>query len=423
MNPSQINVSRWLRARKFDLDATIKKVEEATNSSREPRKKNFYPSPYDALGVEKSIFIKQYPQLYYGARSRSDHPVFISKPGVLNIGAVECITTLHGFMSYHWHAMMHEFTDVLKAASESTNGNFKRYECVCILDLEHLTTAQLSKRSLNLTKLQSEIDSSCFPETLNRMVIVNAPTAFTLTWKIIRAWIDARTVSKVDLIGVNQKKIFKCLNKLMEEDSIPINYGGTGVSVDDTLHANMIEDSNKVNYDKNEGTEVKNLETYLMSARSQAVQEVVLKDGEVMKLSIFTRSVAGCSLTIQNSNGQHLSCKPDGGTCITIQHKSPSGYDGKEDPTRHDLEMLLKEPDTYSISLQSHGSRFSAEFFLLVVTTEVECGPSDELANKSKHIARSPSKTVQNNQEISSRSLGSGMMDNNSSQVAQLNCS
>ena len=83
-------------------------VEEATECRSKAAHHDFYPDPSDALGVEKSIYLAQYPQLYSGV-SKQGCPVFISKPGVLNTTGLENITTLEGILNFHWWAMVRKF--------------------------------------------------------------------------------------------------------------------------------------------------------------------------------------------------------------------------------------------------------------------------------------------------------------------------
>lgn len=118
-------LGRWLRARKFILAETVKMVEEATLVRKAAKGKNFYPDAHDALGVDKSLFFAQYPQLYSGA-TKQGVPVFISKPGILNVDGMECITTLDGILKFHWHVMMHDFANRLRTQKAKNPDGFKK---------------------------------------------------------------------------------------------------------------------------------------------------------------------------------------------------------------------------------------------------------------------------------------------------------
>ena len=223
---SHYALCRWLRARKYDVQDTIKMIEEATSMRGIPKSKNFYPDPKEALGCPQSVYLAQYPQMCVGV-SKQKHPVYISKPGILNVNGLECITSIQGIINYHWFDMYHNFGRVLKSSWRTSDYN--RFECVCIIDLEGLSPSNITKRCLNIVKLQSEIDSLCFPETLNRLVVVNAPSFFTMTWKIIKNWIDARTANKVEIYSTKSKWQPRLL-QIIPSEQLPKDYGGTSTS-------------------------------------------------------------------------------------------------------------------------------------------------------------------------------------------------
>jgi hypothetical protein len=207
-------------------------VEAATEVCDEARQNDFYPDPKAALGCDVSLYEAQYPQLYTGF-AKNKAPLFISKPGVLNVDAVECITTLEGILKFHWYIMVHDFAGRLRA-EKAKYPDFNQFSCVCVLDLANLTTAQLGSRALAIIKEQSSVDSLCFPETMNKMVLVNAPRFFAATWSLIRGWLDPRTASKISVI-TSRKVWEKKLLELVDEDQLPSDYGGTAPDTNQTL--------------------------------------------------------------------------------------------------------------------------------------------------------------------------------------------
>jgi len=235
---------RWLRARKFVYDEVIKMVEQATETRKDAKAKDFYPNPVDALGVDSSLFFALYPQLYTGS-AKSGVPLFISKPGILNVDGMECITTLDGIIKFHWHIMMHDFANRLRAQKAKSPDTFKRFECFCILDLEHLTTSQLSSRALAIIKEQAAIDSICFPETMNKMLIVNAPSFFAATWRLIKGWLDPRTAAKIEVIS-SKSAGEKRLLELVDEQQLPSDYGGKGPDTNSIIMESFDGDASKL---------------------------------------------------------------------------------------------------------------------------------------------------------------------------------
>lgn len=262
-------LTRWLRARKYVFEDVVKMVEEATSVRKDAKEKDFYPDPVDALGVDSSLFFAQYPQLYTGY-SKKGVPVFISKPGILNVDGMECITTLDGIIKFHWHVMMHDFANRLRKQKEADPDKFKRcelryqvvvefigtgltfsvifffrFDCFCILDLNHLTGAQLSNRALAIIKEQSAIDSICFPETMHKMIIVNAPGFFAAFWRIIKGYLDPRTSNKIEVIS-SRAAGEKRLLELIDEDLLPSDYGGKGPDTDKTISEQIPGDAYKL---------------------------------------------------------------------------------------------------------------------------------------------------------------------------------
>jgi CRAL/TRIO domain len=102
------------------------------------------------------------------------------------------------------------------------------------LDLNKLTASQLSRRALAIIKEQSAIDSVCFPETMSKMLIINAPTFFTASWRLIKGWLDPRTSAKIEVIS-SRSAAEKRLRELVDVDQLPSDYGGKGPDTNATL--------------------------------------------------------------------------------------------------------------------------------------------------------------------------------------------
>ncbi len=45
--------------------------------------------------------------------------------GLIDINAIECITSVEGIVNFHWHIMCHDFADRLRKA-KAANPNFSR---------------------------------------------------------------------------------------------------------------------------------------------------------------------------------------------------------------------------------------------------------------------------------------------------------
>ena len=331
---------RWLRARKFVFTDVMTMVEEATKCEAEPKKAEFYPDPHLALGCPAAIYQAQYPQVYSGF-AKNGSPLFISKTGVLNIEAVECITTVENIVKYHWYVQMHDYTQRL-LAHKKTDPNFNRFECVIILDMANLTVGQLNSRTMAIIKEQSAIDSLCFPETMNKMFIINSPRFFTASWNIIKGWIDARTANKVEVLS-SRKTWEKKLLEYVNADQLPADYGGSGPITQSTMEKDGFTG------------DLKRLHTEVISVRSSDSTTFNIYPGEELSVTVYTRSMSGAKVTVSDGSSKTGTIWASD---VTVQHNNP---DITKLPSNVEVtKAKIKGPAIVKVKVDSMGSRFVA---------------------------------------------------------------
>lgn len=69
-------------------------------------------------------------------------------------------------------------------------------------------------------------DSDHFPERLGAVIIINAPSVLSIAWRVISTFLDNVTRMKVQIIS-NNNDWLPVLLSLIDEDQIPVQYGGT----------------------------------------------------------------------------------------------------------------------------------------------------------------------------------------------------
>ena len=89
-----------------------------------------------------------------------------------------------------------------------------------------------------IVKEQAAIDSICFPETMCKMLIVNAPSYFSASWRVIKGWLDARTAAKIEVIS-NKHTMEKRLLEFIDVDQLPSDYGGKGPDTTATMNESL----------------------------------------------------------------------------------------------------------------------------------------------------------------------------------------
>ena len=69
---------------------------------------------------------------------------------------------------------------------------------------------------------------------MSKMFIINGPSFFGVSWRLIKGWLDPRTAGKIEVIS-NRKNWEKKLLEFIDEDQLPSDYGGKGPNTEETL--------------------------------------------------------------------------------------------------------------------------------------------------------------------------------------------
>ncbi|MCJ1473634.1 hypothetical protein MMC13_002285 [Lambiella insularis] len=70
----------------------------------------------------------------------------------------------------------------------------------------------------------STLATAHYPETLDRIFVIGAPSFFPTVWGWIKRWFDPITTSKIFIVGPHEA--FKTLSAFIEPENIPKKYGG-----------------------------------------------------------------------------------------------------------------------------------------------------------------------------------------------------
>ncbi|XP_020396815.1 phosphatidylinositol/phosphatidylcholine transfer protein SFH11 isoform X4 [Zea mays] len=93
-----------------------------------------------------------------------------------------------------------------------------------IFDVKGLGLNNFSKSAREMFAEIQKIDSNYYPETLNQLYIINAGTGFRALWKVLKTFMEARTLAKIQVLGTNY------LNTVLEAvdpSNLPEFLGGT----------------------------------------------------------------------------------------------------------------------------------------------------------------------------------------------------
>ena len=96
-------------------------------------------------------------------------------------------------------------------------------QVIIVFDLKDLPIKP-DFETITFVRRISEIDQNFFPETLRKLFIINAPWYFSAIFALVKAFIDADTAMKINIIG---NDYLPHLLELIEMDNIPIEIGGS----------------------------------------------------------------------------------------------------------------------------------------------------------------------------------------------------
>merc|ERR1712151_436665 len=180
------------------------------------------------------------------------------------------------------------------------------------------------------------------------MVVINAPSFFSMTWKMISAWVDERTAKKVEIIS-SRKKWEKRLREIIDVNHLPSDYGGKSPSTMQTIHEDMKEI---------EGTQLKRIFSKTVSVRSSVTFDVQVRKGEIMEnIAIFTRSTSGASFYI-SKKGKIIKG-------VSVIHDG-QGLGDMGRPTRVSLPGQYRGPSKFMVKVESKSNTFTSDNYLFI---------------------------------------------------------
>mmetsp|Transcript_19979 Transcript_19979/g.29446 ORF Transcript_19979/g.29446 Transcript_19979/m.29446 type:complete len:622 (+) Transcript_19979:190-2055(+) len=344
---------RFLRARDFNVEQVFDMMNEHLEIWKHAKESDYYPDIDAAMGCPLSIVLTQYPVLYSG-NAKEGYPVCYFHAGRLTVQGIECITTLDSIPKMMWNTMVYQVAGIFRDAAE-LNPDFVRCEQITVINLEGLSASQVNSRTLDVVKKANAV-AECIPEMLYRCIIINAPSFFAVTWRIIRAFLDKNTSMKIELYS-NKKKGQKRLTELIDENSLPSDFDGMGPSTQEILCKNSA---------KNGEAPPKRRIVELVSVKRGGGEGTLafdLKPNEKMKLQVFTRSELGGHFSLYRFPE---GLKSSNMTPVLEDFSVARSNNGEMTPFSADLVDDLTGAGEYTLVGKSEVKSKATEYFLVI---------------------------------------------------------
>eukprot|EP00522_Entomoneis_paludosa_P012964 CAMPEP_0172447248 /NCGR_PEP_ID=MMETSP1065-20121228/6588_1 /TAXON_ID=265537 /ORGANISM="Amphiprora paludosa, Strain CCMP125" /LENGTH=623 /DNA_ID=CAMNT_0013198495 /DNA_START=39 /DNA_END=1910 /DNA_ORIENTATION=- len=282
-------ICRYMRATKFDSDAILERLQNGKPMWEEAKSNEFYKNVDEALGAPLVLFLQYYPYFYQG-NARNGCPVNYFTAGTLETQALLSMVDVESTPKYFWNTFYYTFKEKMIVAKER-NPDFVRCESINVMDLKGMSSAQLTSEALDCMKAVGKI-ADFFPETLHCMVILNAPTWFAFSWKLIKTFMDPRTARKITVYS-NEAKGQARLLELVDKSEIPSNFGGSGPSLEKSIR----ENTRKPGEDH-----IDHYSTFVSLRNKTDSKKIdklyVLKADQTANVTVFTRSIIGANFTV-----------------------------------------------------------------------------------------------------------------------------
>jgi hypothetical protein len=214
---------RFLRARKFDIAETMVLIRADVSWRQEDNREEIrFESADEVLQCDLQSFFQFFPTWLCGY-DKQLRPVSYRQFGKFEIWNVLKLTSMDRLLRFHvWETEM--ALRLMREKSRDSGFNIETFTVV--IDAAGWTMKLATKDAYTFIKGMASCDSNHYPERLGCLVVVNAPTALSFAWRIVSGFLDPVTQSKIHIYS-RRSAWEPVLKNLINEDQIPLQYGGT----------------------------------------------------------------------------------------------------------------------------------------------------------------------------------------------------
>ena len=161
---------------------------------------------------------------YFPYPDRRGRPVYVERTGGADADLLAALTSLDVLEAHHIVSMEVDVRNLYALASAAAGAPVTAQ--TTILDFAGMSLKLANANSRAYVQKMSALDTAAYPETLGRLLIINAPSYFNVAWAMVRGFLDPATVAKISILG-GPAEWQPVLRELIDPDRTPTEYGGT----------------------------------------------------------------------------------------------------------------------------------------------------------------------------------------------------
>ncbi len=128
------------------------------------------------------------------------HPILLERPGAIPPARLLELFSEEDFIRHQCYRR--EVFRLYSVANSAQRGK-RLYKATVIVDLRGFGTAHMSRKLIAYLKALNAVFDANYPESINKLYIINTPWAFRSLWGLIKPWLNPITVSKFTIVGFN----------------------------------------------------------------------------------------------------------------------------------------------------------------------------------------------------------------------------